>query len=541
MEQRKLLHWVNSLPPPACLLVSDLRDLRFGDVLLAVVRCVGGDGANSITTGSNTRNNDDEDEDPSESDARSAALERLRRVLNFVAREARSEDRDALFLVNEAQCAERLWCGDPEAFCAVLRVLKRVGDAHAASERVALSACAEGERTQMTKDVVAALTTMRPWMHEVKRTTMDAVIPLGDNDGVRSDGGQQLGTTVHGVMRKKAAELNDACGNNHEQQPGQRRTVVVGLRMRSALKPKTSPSRHCDANAFREPKVPMRRDDRGQLHVYSMVDPVANRLAGGVQKQTNVACEVHSARLDLGARSVEPARRVRDWMASLGIALGNDHSSSRQNSQRPAKTTREAFEDGVVLCRLAAAVATKFGSDDDRDELHTYANGSVSMPRGSTLHPQSAADKRSNIVVAAGVLTKFCDRGCEASCKGTYAKLVSLLSARKSPRGGEYVWELLDRIRVGVEGSAPPTITTSDSKPKTPRKAHITKCTEDAVTQDCKFKDDGAGDENTSAECNTVMRLVLLPCGKRRPHITSEQMQTLNRWLASAGIDIHEV
>jgi hypothetical protein len=33
VRERLLLHWVNSLPLTKCLLVEELRDLRFGDVL----------------------------------------------------------------------------------------------------------------------------------------------------------------------------------------------------------------------------------------------------------------------------------------------------------------------------------------------------------------------------------------------------------------------------------------------------------------------------------------------------------------------------
>lgn len=37
---RLLLHWVNSLPLTNCLLVDDLADLRFGDVLADIARWV---------------------------------------------------------------------------------------------------------------------------------------------------------------------------------------------------------------------------------------------------------------------------------------------------------------------------------------------------------------------------------------------------------------------------------------------------------------------------------------------------------------------
>lgn len=38
VRERLLLHWVNSLPLTKCLLVEELRDLRFGDVLFEVVQ-----------------------------------------------------------------------------------------------------------------------------------------------------------------------------------------------------------------------------------------------------------------------------------------------------------------------------------------------------------------------------------------------------------------------------------------------------------------------------------------------------------------------
>jgi hypothetical protein len=38
--ERKLLHWVNSLPLMKCLLVEKLSDLRFGDILLEMIKYV---------------------------------------------------------------------------------------------------------------------------------------------------------------------------------------------------------------------------------------------------------------------------------------------------------------------------------------------------------------------------------------------------------------------------------------------------------------------------------------------------------------------
>ncbi|KAG6610945.1 uncharacterized protein IUM83_08230 [Phytophthora cinnamomi] len=85
VRERKLLHWVNSLPLTKCLLVEELRDLRFGDVLSEVVQWL----QNEAETASEVSVEDD-------SFANDAIVERLRRVVQFAASECRSQDEGAM-------------------------------------------------------------------------------------------------------------------------------------------------------------------------------------------------------------------------------------------------------------------------------------------------------------------------------------------------------------------------------------------------------------------------------------------------------------
>ncbi|KAJ0410826.1 hypothetical protein ATCC90586_010149 [Pythium insidiosum] len=116
--ERKLLHWVNSLPLPCCLLVDDLRELRFGDVLLAIVTHL--------------------DRRPTETTGKAVALcseharrQQIQRVLDFVAAQARSCDGDdVLFLLHDDHCVARVLEGDRPVIVALLTVLHRLWSVH---------------------------------------------------------------------------------------------------------------------------------------------------------------------------------------------------------------------------------------------------------------------------------------------------------------------------------------------------------------------------------------------------------------------------
>ncbi|KAG1691977.1 hypothetical protein DVH05_025956 [Phytophthora capsici] len=114
IHERLLLHWVNSLPLTKCLLVEELRELRFGDVLVEIVQWLQDESTNC--------------EEVPGGDAldQYKIMERLRRVVQFTAMECRSHDGDAMYIVNDAQCLSRLVAGESDAICAVLTVLRRL-------------------------------------------------------------------------------------------------------------------------------------------------------------------------------------------------------------------------------------------------------------------------------------------------------------------------------------------------------------------------------------------------------------------------------
>ncbi|KAH7462455.1 uncharacterized protein KRP23_13475 [Phytophthora ramorum] len=119
VHARLLLHWVNSLPLIKCLLVEELSDLRFGDVLLEIVEWLQSrNDAEAIFEDGLTEDDVFENGE---------VMERLRRVVQFVARECRSQDEDAMHIVNNAECVAQVLAGQSKAICAVLTVLKRLG------------------------------------------------------------------------------------------------------------------------------------------------------------------------------------------------------------------------------------------------------------------------------------------------------------------------------------------------------------------------------------------------------------------------------
>ncbi|KAL4114078.1 hypothetical protein PRIC2_014758 [Phytophthora ramorum] len=120
VHARLLLHWVNSLPLIKCLLVEELSDLRFGDVLLEIVEWLQQSRNDAEAIFEDGLTEDDVFEN-------GEIMERLRRVVQFVARECRSQDEDAMHIVNNADCVAQVLAGQSKAICAVLTVLKRLG------------------------------------------------------------------------------------------------------------------------------------------------------------------------------------------------------------------------------------------------------------------------------------------------------------------------------------------------------------------------------------------------------------------------------
>ncbi|TMW60015.1 hypothetical protein Poli38472_000057 [Pythium oligandrum] len=112
---RKLVHWINSLPLAACALVDSLLDLRHGDVLQAIVAWLQMDARRQKPPR-------EREEAVVEVDART----QVHAITRYVAQRCRSEDGEAMYLLNEARCASRVLAGDVEAIAAVVSVLRRL-------------------------------------------------------------------------------------------------------------------------------------------------------------------------------------------------------------------------------------------------------------------------------------------------------------------------------------------------------------------------------------------------------------------------------
>lgn len=562
-QERKLLHWVNSLPPPACLLVETLADLRFGDVLLAIVRwlhaqqltCEGGGHLLEVTD-----NNADDVRITSTEMSCDASVKRLRYVLRFVAREARSQDEDALFIVNEAHCAERVRGGDEGAICAVLRILKRMGDqlkVQAERQRQRSSGASESSRQQQEKEedrlvVTAELLRLNALREESAKSS--------------SDGGQvkrkrELRIVGLSSDRFRDASWVETCSQERvatrtappvksSDSPRRSNTVAsaagVGLKKQLARKPKTTTSRHVPV-VDQGPKIPMYRDNKGQLHIYSMVDPSHHKRAAHTTHNNG-----HTA-----AAKNQRERRVRMWMDSLGV--GFQRKAPLSAVIQPEESPRTIFQDGVALCQIAASLVNKYGDETEKRNLETFVDQASSsdkvvlLPPEATLCPQSAAQKRKNVAIAVEILTKFC--GMQRISKGKdddgdndiRGKLVAFFTApdrRKSqPHSGldDSVWELLDHVRVGIEASRSRVAADEASSQLKPTNKGLSDTAQ--LTNDETVSRGDVVDENSRLSANAASADSSVHQGekRRRPYITSEQMQAVNRWLKSVNKDLLEV
>lgn len=571
-ETRKLLHWVNSLPPPACLLVETLADLRFGDVLLAIVHwllqqqqhCLASDdqgdddGADPASTGKSLWSEScDENDEQRLYGVADPVLERLRRVVGFVAREARSQDCDALFVVNEAHCAEHLRLGRIDTICAVLRVLKRVSDHVTAQnalvrEQQSQRECRDPLRAALLRELEQRVDPLpapprpppapaqRPIHRDVRVRTTATLSRRDASNVVSSEGDHEIDWTHSPSV---AVPLLHGHTSNGPQRAGRPRATSVGLTHRVVLHPKTHKSRHSDVASFQSRPIPMHRDSTGQLHVYSMVDP-SSRARSAPPHTIN----------GVDRRVCDTVHRVRTWLASLGVELSHDssrphdephgHRAAAASPRLLLQPTQLRLEDGVLLCRLAAAVVTTYGSASDQSSLQTCSATSVRLPLGVTLRPMNAAQQRKNVAIAASVLTKYCQSSSSASgaAESACAELVSLLSSRRRRRPGDHdlydtsVWTTLDRIRVEIEATnnlrkslhaAPLAPSEGNVAPVAPASTKAVAMTESTAIA----KSDALRDAST-----------LSPCAKRKPFVTPEQMDAVHRWLAARiGSSVLEV
>ncbi|KAF1325794.1 hypothetical protein FI667_g8937, partial [Globisporangium splendens] len=281
-QERKLVHWVNSLPLPKCLLVETLADLRFGDVLLDIVRCL--------------QHKESQHAEPPDEHCGYplASIERLRLVLQFVARESRSADQEAMFLVNEARCAERVKRGDRDAICAVVSILKRI-----ACERQTVR-----EMTRDRKDEEAMHQSMvylaieREVQRREKSRDSCAASSHNDTAAAATSAGavdvakkKQSERKLHIVGLPSARFGNEVSGrasrsnrssplkeNFNADMKAKSRAVSLQeertprLKTPTPRKPSEALSLDHDKNSF-----PIFHDDKGVLHIYGMIDPSATK------------------------------------------------------------------------------------------------------------------------------------------------------------------------------------------------------------------------------------------------------------------------
>lgn len=558
-EERKMLHWVNSLPPPACLLVEALADLRFGDVLLAIVRWLRAQrqlveptrpSPTAVDINGNGIGN--------EFSSCDASVLRLRRVLLVVAREARSEDGDALFVVNEAYCAERIRGGALDAICAVLRILKRLGDQltvqidkQRLEQEQQRGGDADRAPSEQQRDYALITTELlrlnavrderemeRCASGKVKRKRDLRIVGLSSN-------------RFHNVCAKAPIAVESSQMRAHQPAKLQPSTATkskalaaVGLRTQTARKPKTTKSRPVSVPAAdEEPQIPMYRDSKGQLHVYSMIDPTPHKRSASAHKSALVDHTTSAAAL-----------RVHAWMDSLGVVL--QRKDQLLASKQPVENPRTSFRDGVVLCQIAAGIVKKCGDEAQKRRLETFVDQSfdkvVLLPPEAILSPQNAAQRRRNVAIAVDILTKFCGMqrvGVGDNNDGgdsVVAKLIAFFTANRLKSEHEHangsVYELLDHVRVGIEASrARFAVTEASAQLNTTEKSLVGTLglANGEKSQKVGVDENSRPGVNVSPECVCPTNPQVYHSAKRRPYITSEQMHAVNRWLKS--IDKHMV
>ncbi|DAZ95574.1 TPA: hypothetical protein N0F65_005890, partial [Lagenidium giganteum] len=517
VTERKLLHWVNAIPLTACLLVEDLRELRFGDVLAQITRWIQSDARADPTTSTL---------------AYTSAKDAVQAAVQFAAKQSQSEDGDVLYIVNEGRCAQRVLDGDVDAIVAVVHVLKRVSDAlappdcvshqptHAALTIALGSSLDVPEQSPPTARATSAGQRRRERLNlEITRSDGEQSPPelKPPSKWVRR---QHVGR----VSQRRVNQVDDAA-NRQGIYPSFCAEEMGGLRVYGMLDPKPKPGRVASANAQPSHATAVRTCSRSARRA-----PCSGPKAPDVASP-NRAVESVDLRPSSAQRLPDPdtaiAWQVCQWMASLGIAVDQtqffQHNWTQQTvsfKDAPPRTRLRAtsvkpFADGVLLCRIAAAIAHRHGGISARNRLRPCpeAGGGLGI-QGCVVAPVSPAQKRHNLSLAVAVLKEF-----QAFQLQPYAGDASLLwnlfamdaqenddevDEERQRKQSSSVWRVLSHIRERAR--------------HLDRGKRASRGAAQAWSSIC------AGPSSPSASANA-------PRSQRCPHVTAQQMRTVDDWL----------
>ncbi|RLN91139.1 hypothetical protein BBJ28_00003821 [Nothophytophthora sp. Chile5] len=461
--------------------------------------------------------------------ANDVVFERLRRVVQFVAGECRSRDEDAMFIVNEADCVARVMAGQLEAICAVLTVLRRLSAKYLSTN----------ESSERESDVL----NLRCEQEELIQQSLQQSPPVSNPPKTA----EKLKRTPEVVGISSLRQYSPTPASS---------TIPSNLTVKKAPEPQQLPSKASTLSKKRRPLTGPKRsqssvgkalviadksslDQRGAfhdaegLHVFGMLDPSAKKKSKAFKPERDC----------VGGEDALATRFCNWAQATLQVALPLDQIFVKRADHwvlGPRPKVQQAFSNGVLLCRIAAAIFEQYGdrlnrgdSDFTRLRLESFS---------SATNPQTSAHRRRNLELALAVF-KACGVAEEA------LKCVENLRHLGNQSSPTTIWRVLDAVRHRVEllnqakvssqtSPQPETKDVSDSAVATDPSQLQSDSSRTNAASSPKNPPQGRRKQLVTAEFESAG---VTPLKRSRPYITSEQMHAVTAWLTTVGFDVHEV
>ncbi|GMF16281.1 unnamed protein product [Phytophthora lilii] len=514
VRERLLLHWVNSLPITKCLLVEELRDLRFGDVLLEIVELLQHD---SVAGQSSVR---DAARDDGAFD--SNAIEgRLRRVIQFVARECRSQDGRAMYIVNDQKCQSRVMAGESDVICAVLTVLRRlsVDRAHEhKNDKAGLHRRREQER----------LIKLELSLHQASPTK---ILPKEDRKPKQRDNHvHQTSLYTRQNWRLSAAKLSKGARTASIKKTKEKRQTKIST---MEAKTKISISKSSVLVEMKESsQQPSIFHDNNGLRVFGMLDPTVKYQSQSENSTDNDCSEDEKAK-----RFCSWTERVLNVDMPLSQVFVKREGEWKLNSPRKIQ---KVFASGILLCRIAAAIVQRYG-----DLLNQSFPGAKKLnikTLAAVANPRTPAEMQNRLSLAVTVF-KVCGLSPEAG---------EALQHPGKPCTPKSLWTALIELTRRVKQIV---LVSVASKTQEPNELNAESLANAAGTKENVSSQ--IGNDKVNAK---PTQTISAPGSKRRekpvvdnitvgcaplkrslPYITSEQMHVVNEWLVRVGFDPKKV
>jgi hypothetical protein len=467
---------------------------------------------------------------------RLGAVERVHSVVQLAASECRSADGDAVFALHSADCVARIMEGDCAAIGAVVGVFKRLSHQLPPCRRASptTSDKLHALRAALAKEKSTKVAEHEPIRSKEKYPVLDKAA------STLSAAPSPTSIAIADLKRTTSASIIEAAQPKLELSIAEKRSVpkVRTCRPRGSTSGTTKLKTTVVASALNGHNHPLLdssrsfHDEQG-LHVFGMLDPTVKSKAPN--RATTVTDECDDAMI----------RRTHQWLAqSLGIELplANHFLDSSQHHRGKKQTQRNSlrrssriqrcqlltpFQDGVLLCRIAAA-ALHLAAQDSRTQQPEAGKGKSEIPsdglHGFERSPRSRADSIRNIALARSVFRRL----------GVSDHLLEALDGLANPSSllqVTVIWRVLDELRgihalrgFSLRGTQSMRATDSSSKRGIKADERLPR-----INGQCFHRGSTDDDDSHDRYANTT---------KTRAYVSAEQCAVVDTWLSSLGLPV---